>query len=143
MTKEELEAFRNAYQKAAKKNIKAKNKNGKEINEQSDWVWFDRNTIQQLLDMTDQNQGGIKIYFGQYDKKNVEMLPKERRDMHDYVGKVSLALIACNKTKTEYEDIYSEPNEIKDTSNLMLMSRNSGGESPVNAGDVCPPDCIP
>jgi hypothetical protein len=143
MTKEELEAFRNAYQKAAKKSIKAKNKNGKEINEQSDWVWFDRNTIQQLLDMTDQNQGGIKIYFGQYDKKNVEMLPKERREKHDYVGKVSLALIACNKTKTEYEDIYSEANEIQDTSNLKLMSRSSGGRSPVNAGNVCPPDCIP
>lgn len=143
MTKEELEAFRNAYQKAAKKSIKAKNKNGKEINEQSDWVWFDRNTIQSLLDMTDQEQGGIKIYFGQYDKKNIEMLPKERRDKHDYVGKVSLALIACNKTKTEYEDIYSEGNEIQDNSKMMFMSRNGGGESPVNAGHVCPPDCTP
>lgn len=141
MTKEELEAFRNAYQKAAKKSIKAKNKDGKEIDEQSDWVWFDRNTIQNLLDMTDQDQGGIKIYFGQYDKKNLEILPEDRRNKHDYEGLVSLALVACNKTKTEYEDIYTATNEIQKDSNLMLMSR--GGESPVNAGDVCPPICKP
>ncbi|RPA67046.1 hypothetical protein EF405_18125 [Cyclobacteriaceae bacterium YHN15] len=142
MTKEELEAFRSAYQKAAKKSIKAKNRNGRVINEQSDWVWFDRDTIQKLLDMTDPDKGGIKIYFGQYDKKNVEMLPKERRDKHDYVGRVSLALAACNKKENEYEDIYSEANEIQDTSNLMLMSRNNR-DSPVNAGNVCPPDCTP
>lgn len=142
MTREELEAFRKAYQKAAKKSIKAKNKNGKVINEQSDWVWFDRNTIQKLLDMTDSEKGGIKIYFGQYDEDNVNMLPEDMRKKHDYVGRVSLALAACNKTETEFEDIYSESNEIQNTSNLMLMTSNDRN-SPVNAGHVCPPDCQP
>lgn len=142
MTREELEAFRKAYQKAAKKSIKAKNKNGKVINEQSDWVWFDRNTIQKLLDMTDSEKGGIKIYFGQYDENNVNMLPEDMRKKHDYVGRVSLALAACNKTETEFEDIYSESNEIQNTSNLMLMTSNDRN-SPVNAGHVCPPDCQP
>lgn len=142
MTREELEAFRNAYQKAAKKSIKAKNKNGKVINEQSDWVWFDRNTIQKLLDMTDSEKGGIKIYFGQYDKSNVDMLPEDMRKKHDYVGRVSLALAACNKTETEFEDIYSESNEIQDTSKMVLMSSRNR-DSPVNAGDVCPPLCNP
>lgn len=142
MTREELEAFRKAYQKAAKKSIKAKNKNGKVINEQSDWVWFDRNTIQKLLDMTDSEKGGIKIYFGQYDENNVNMLPEDMRKKHDYIGRVSLALAACNKTETEFEDIYSESNEIQNTSNLMLM-RSNDRDSPVNAGYVCPPDCQP
>jgi hypothetical protein len=142
MTREELEEFKTAYKKAAKKSIKAKNKKGELIKEQSDWVWFDRDTIQKLLDLTDPVKGGIKIYFGQYDKKNVEMLPKERRDKHDYVGRVSLALAACNKTETEFEDIYSESNEIQNTSNLMLM-RSNDRDSPVNAGYVCPPDCQP
>ncbi|SMD42705.1 hypothetical protein SAMN00777080_1267 [Aquiflexum balticum DSM 16537] len=142
MTREELEAFRNAYQKAAKKSIKAKNKNGKVINEQSDWVWFDRNTIQKLLDMTDSEKGGIKIYFGQYDENNVNMLPEDMRKKHDYVGRVSLALAACNKTETEFEDIYSASNEIQNTANLMLL-RSNDRDSPVNAGTVCPPICNP
>jgi hypothetical protein len=142
MTREELEAFRAAYKKAAKKSKKAKNKKGELINEQSDWVWFDRNTIQKLLDMTDPENGGIKIYFGQYDEKNVVMLPEDMRKRHDYVGRVSLALMASNKTKTEYEDIYSGSNEIQDSSKMMLMS-SGDGDSPVNAGSVCPPICTP
>ncbi|WP_373497194.1 hypothetical protein [Aquiflexum sp.] len=142
MTREELEAFRNAYQRAAKISIKAKNKEDRDINEQSDWVWFDRNTIQKLLDITDPDKGGIKIYFGQYDEKNVVLIPEDRRKKHDYVGRVSLALAACNKTETEYEDIYSRTNEIQDTSKMMLMS-SGDGDSPVNAGYVCPPDCQP
>jgi hypothetical protein len=142
MTKDELEAFREAYQKSAKKSKKAKNKDGKDINEQSDWVWFDRNTIQKLLDMTDPDQGGIKIYFGQYDKQNVVMLPEDMRKKHDFVGRVSLALMACNKTETEFEDIYSSSNEMQDASRMMLMSRGDG-DSPVNAGSVCPPECTP
>lgn len=142
MTKEELESFRKAYQKEAKKSIKAKNRKGKVIQEQSDWVWFDRKTIQKLLDMTDPEKGGIKIYFGQYDEKNVVMLPKELREKHDFVGRVSLALAACNKTETEFEDIYSEPNEILETSELKLLNSNDR-DSPVNAGSVCPPICNP
>jgi len=142
MTREELEAFRTVYQRFARRSIKAEDAEGKEIDEQSDWVWFDRKTIQNLLDMTKEDTGGIKIYFGQYDKDNVDMLPEERRKKHDYVGRVSLALMACNKTKTEYEDIYSGSNEIQDSSKMMLM-RGGDGDSPVNAGELCPPDCTP
>ena len=142
MTREELEAFRDAYKKSAKKSKKAKNKKGELIDEQSDWVWFDRNTIQKLLEMTDPGNGGIKIYFGQYDERNVVMLPEDMRKKHDYVGRVSLALMASNKTKTEYEDIYSGSNNIQNTSEMSLM-RDGGGESPANAGDVCPPKCNP
>lgn len=142
MTREEFEAFRDAYKKSAKKSKKAKNKKGERIDEQSDWVWFDRETIQKLLDMTDPKKGGIKIYFGQYDKKNVESLPEDMRKKHDYVGRVSLALMASNKTETEFEDIYSGSNEMQDASRMMLMSRGDG-DSPVNAGSVCPPECTP
>ncbi|WP_194975728.1 hypothetical protein [Aquiflexum lacus] len=142
MTRDELEAFRAAYQKSAKKSKKAKNKKGELINEQSDWVWFDRDTIQKLLEMTDPEKGGIKIYFGQYDQKNVEMLPEDMRKKHDFVGRVSLALMACNKTETEFEDIYSRSNETQDASKMMLMS-SGNGDSPVNAGSVCPPICVP
>lgn len=141
MTREELEAFRKAYQKAAKKSVKAKNGKGRAIDEQSDWVWFDRKSIQQILDMTDPKEGGIKIYLGQYDKKNINMLPKEMREKHDYVGKVSLALVACNKTKEEFEDIYSDT--LVDSEKDLKSQRSDGGISPLNAGNVCPPICKP
>jgi len=75
MTRDQLEAFRLAYGKSVKKCIKGKNKDGKEIEELSDWVFFDRELIQSLLDMTDPKVRGLKIYFGQYDKENLDILP--------------------------------------------------------------------
>ncbi|EOZ95947.1 hypothetical protein A33Q_2540 [Indibacter alkaliphilus LW1] len=139
MNRKELEAFRKAYQKAAKKSIKANNGKGKPIEEQSDWVWFDRDSIQKLLDMTDPKTGGIKIYFGQYDKENVEMLPHDRKNREEYVGRVSVALVACDKTEKEYKDIYSELSSETEPESL----KSDGGISPMNAGELCPPSCNP
>jgi hypothetical protein len=141
MTREELEGFRKAYQKSAKKSIKAENAQGKPINEQSEWVWFDRDSIQKLLDMTDPKTGGIKIYFGQYDKKNIEMLPQDRKNREEYIGMVSLALVASNKTKTAFEDIYSDT--LPGTEENKISQKSGGGSSPLNAGNVCPPGCTP
>lgn len=139
MTREELEAFRKAYQKAAKKSVKANNGKDQPINEQSDWVWFDRDSIQKLLDMTDPKTGGIKIYFGQYDKENIEMLPQDRKNREEYVGMVSLALVASNKSKTSYTDILSGD----ETNSNDSVVKSDQGPSPLNAGELCPPDCNP
>lgn len=141
MTREELEGFRKAYQISAKKSIKAENAQGKPVNEQSDWVWFDRDSIQKLLDMTDPKIGGVKIYFGQYDKNNMSMLPEDRKNREEYIGMVSVALVACDKTAKEYKDIYSE---VSTDTDLKTESLESGdGTSPMNAGDLCPPSCNP
>jgi hypothetical protein len=120
MTKEELEAFRSAYAKSVKKCIKGKNKNGKDIEEQSDWVFFDRKLIQDLLDMTDPITGGLKLYFGQYDKENLDILPIDRKDRDDYIGRISIAIAAANKTESGIIDLGTES---KNSTDLTLEFR--------------------
>ena len=136
MTKEQLEAFRLAYAKSVKKCIKGKNKNGKNIAEQSDWVFFDRKLIQDLLDMTDPISGGLKLYFGQYDKENLDILPIDRKDRDDYIGRISIAVAAANKTEFGIIDLNVES---KDSTAFKLSS----GGSIENGGDLCPPGCNP
>lgn len=136
MTKEQLEAFRLAYGKSVKKCIKGKNKNGKDIAEQSDWVFFDRKLIQDLLDMCDPKTGGLKLYFGQYDKENLDILPKDRKDRDDYIGRISIAIAAANKTESGIIDLEVES---KNSTDLTLDS----GSSIRNGGALCPPYCNP
>jgi hypothetical protein len=136
MTKEQLDAFRFAYAESVKKCIKGKNKNGKDIEEQSDWVFFDRKLIQDLLDMSDPKTGGIKLYFGQYDKENIDILPIDQNDRDDYIGRISIAVAAANKTDNGIVDFIGES---KDSSNLSLDS----GDTLRNGGQLCPPNCNP
>jgi hypothetical protein len=136
MTKEQLEAFRLAYAKSVKKCIKGKDKNGKDIEEQSDWVFFDRKLIQDLLDMTDPKSGGLKLYFGQYDKENLKILPVDRKDREDYIGRISLAIAAANSTEKGIIDL---DEKIENASDL---AQDSGG-STRNGGKLCPPSCNP
>lgn len=136
MTKEQLEAFRLAYAKSVKKCIKGKDKNGKDIEEQSDWVFFDRKLIQDLLDMCDPKIGGLKMYFGQYDKENLDILPIDRKDRDDYIGRISIAIAAANKTESGIFDLSTES---KNSTDLAIDS----GSSSRNGGILCPPNCNP
>ena len=136
MTRDQLEAFRLAYGKSVKKCIKGKNKDGKEIEEQSDWVFFDRELIQSLLDMTDPKVGGLKMYFGQYDKENLDILPIDRKDREDYIGRISMAIAAANKTEKGFLDIDADLNN----STTLVRSSGNGTE---NGGHLCPPECNP
>ena len=136
MTREQLELFRRAYDKSVKKCVKGKNKNGKDIAEQSDWVFFDRDLIQSLLDMTDPKTGGLKMYFGQYDKENLDILPKDRKDREDYIGRMSIAIAAANRTEGGIIDVMDE------SSDPALRSQSSG-DYVRNLGQLCPPNCNP
>jgi hypothetical protein len=80
-------------------------------------VWFDRQTIEKLLDQTDPKQGGIKIYLGMYDKDTVSE-QGERANRSDYIGKLTVILTASNDN--------DDPGQ-----QTMI----------VNGGKVCPPDC--
>ncbi|EMS31209.1 hypothetical protein C943_02356 [Mariniradius saccharolyticus AK6] len=136
MTREQLELFRRAYDKSVKKCVKGKNKDGKDIAEQSDWVFFDRDLIQSLLDMTDPKAGGLKMYFGQYDKENLDIIPLDRKDREDYIGRMSIAIAAANRTERGIIDVTGE------NSDPALRSQSSG-ESVRNLGQLCPPNCNP
>ena len=125
MTKDQLKQFIAAYAQAAKISQKALDKNGQEIEEQSDWVWFDRQTIEALLSKTDPKTGGLKIYFGQYNKENISLLPDDRSNREDYIGRVSMALVAANQGPKGIEE---------------LGDQDDSG-SIANGGGLCPPDC--
>lgn len=136
MTREQLELFRRAYAKSVKKCVKGKNKNGKDIAEQSDWVFFDRELLQSLLDMTDPKTGGLKMYFGQYDKENLDILPKDRKDREDYIGRMSIAIAAANRTEKGIIDV-------DDPSEESSKTKSRSGGAIENGGSLCPPACNP
>lgn len=139
MTREELEAFRSAYDKSVRKCKKGKDKKGKKIGEQTEWIWFDRNTLMDLLKHADEKTGGIKMYIGQYDKKNIKILPDSYPEKENCIGRISLALTPANRTDVGIIDVTSS------TSDAAEISRTTSvqGNFIRNAGTMCPPFCSP
>jgi hypothetical protein len=137
MTKEELDAFKSAYDISVRKCIKGKDKNGKDIEEQTEWIWFDRKTLMDLLNNADEETGGIKMYLGQYDKNNINILPEKYPDRESCIGRISLALTPANKTEAGIIDVTSS-GDISRTSSEIEQSYLV-----MNCGTICPPFCIP
>ena len=90
---------------------------GKKITRQSHAIWFDRKSIQELLDQTDESTGGIKIYFGEYDEETLDEISGVD-DPQAMVGKLTVVLGASNDNEDPGEE-------------SMLM----------NGGKICPPHC--
>lgn len=135
MTREEFEAFQSAYNESVRKCLKGKDKNGKDIEEQTEWIWFDRKTLMDLLNNADKETGGIKMYLGQYDKNNIEILPKQYPDRESCIGRISLALIPANKTESGIIDVaFSREISEKSSEQSDLI---------MNGGTICPPFCVP
>lgn len=132
MTREELKNFVSVYNKSVRTEIKGKDKEGKDVEEQTSWPFFDREVIEKLLAQTDPKAGGIKIYLGQYDKNNLDLVPKDRIDREDYIGRVSLALSAANREEDGIFDIF-------DTN----LHSDGGTGSIENGAAICPPYCRP
>ena len=132
MTREELKNFVSVYNKSVRKGIKGKDKEGKDVEEQTSWAFFDREVIEKLLAQTDPKAGGIKIYLGQYDKDNLDLVPKDRKDREDYIGRVSLALSAANREEDGIFDLFDN------------KSDQEGSDSSIeNGAAICPPYCRP
>lgn len=91
--------------------------NGKKITKQSHSIWFDRKSIQELLDKTDEHAGGIKIYFGEYDEETIDEI-SHVEDPKSMIGKLTVVLAASNDN--------GDPSD-----GAMLM----------NGGKICPPHC--
>jgi len=109
--------LRESYKQHVGRGKSGRDQNGDEVKEQTQSVWFDRRTIQELLDKTDEKGGGIKIYFGEYDKETASEVPNIK-DPNDLVGKLTVILGASN---------YNE-----DPEDEALLR---------NGGRICPPDC--
>lgn len=84
------------YDKEVKKGKPAKGKGDKDKNNQTDWIFIDRGTLEGLLEKVDQdpNVGGIQFYFTEYTEKMAKERYPEGSDK--YVGQMTLVMRAAN-----------------------------------------------
>ncbi|HLT06356.1 MAG TPA: hypothetical protein VK014_02460 [Cyclobacteriaceae bacterium] len=109
--------LRESYAKQIGRGEYGKNREGKKITDQTQSIWFDRKTIQDLLDQTDEKTGGIKIYFGEYDEDTADEVTSVK-DTKDLVGRLTVILAASNDNE--------------DPTDGKLLK---------NGGKICPPNC--
>ncbi|MFD2034130.1 hypothetical protein ACFSKL_04970 [Belliella marina] len=135
MNREELKKFREYYRKHGKINKPGLDFRGEPIKEQTDWVWFDRETIENALKDADPDGkiGGLKMYFGQYDKETIRMIPEDREKKEAYIGRISLVLKPCNMTGEGLEEVKSCDENGDDDDDDDGLSWNGGR--------ICPPNC--
>ncbi len=117
MDLKKFKKLRDSYAKQVGSGEPGTDQDGKKITSQTQSVWFDRKSIQELLDQTDEKTGGIKIYFGEYDEDTADEVPSIK-DPKELVGKLTVILGASNNN-----------DDPKDGALLM------------NGGRICPPNC--
>ena len=119
ISKADFEQMKAKYDKEVKKGKPGKDKNKKDVTNQTDWIFFDRKTLEEIL--ADPKVGGIKFYFAEYTQEVAEEFYPENPD--EYVGRVNLVMTASTE---------SGQNEILN---------NLGDATYYNRGDLCPPKC--
>lgn len=107
--------MKNSYAKGIGKGIASKDINGETITYQTRSIWFSKEKLEYLLSQTDELEGGIRIFFGQYDQDTV---PEEFSHIkEELVGRLTVVLASCKK------------DELPKPENFL------------NGGDLCPPGC--
>jgi hypothetical protein len=129
-----IKKFRAYYSKHGQINIPGRDKDDKPIEKQTDWVWFDRETIEAALAKADADGkvGGLKMYFGQYTKETIPMIPADRPEREEYIGRISLVLVPADMTK-------EGPKDIGDA--FDSDDSDEEEEDAFNGGRICPPEC--
>ncbi len=118
ISKEDFEQMKAKYDKEVKKGKPAKGKKG-DIVDQTDWIFFDRKTLEEIL--ADPKAEGIKFYFTEYTKEVAERLYPENPE--EYVGRVNLVITGSSAV---------EPNEIDVSTESTTY---------YNRAKMCPPYC--
>lgn len=94
--KKDFESMKVKYDKEVKQGKPAKGKKGKDKTNQTDWIFFDRETLERLLAKADKDPkvGGIQFYFTEYTEETAEnTYPKEGGI---YNGQLTLVMRAAN-----------------------------------------------
>lgn len=96
ISKEDFESMKAKYDKEVKKGKPAKDNKGKDKTNQTNWIFFDRATLEELLAKTDPDskKGGIQFYFTEYTAEIAEKVYPN--DQNDYTGQITLAMQAVN-----------------------------------------------
>jgi len=121
ITKQDFLAMQDKYKKEVKKGKPGKNKK-EDVTDQTDWVFFDRETLETILAEADKDpkKGGIKFYITEYTVETAEQLHPENPEA--YVGRINLVLQASKA----------------DATNIKLEVAD---ENYYNRGELCPPTC--
>ncbi len=118
--------MRKKYDKEVKKGKPAKGKKGKNKVDQTNWIFFNRETLEGLLAKADADpkKGGIQFFITEYTEEMAEKYyPNE---VEKVTGALTLVMRAAN-----FEN---------ETISAALEEEDSGYE---NFGRICPPYCDP
>ncbi len=125
ISKKDFEEMQKKYKEEVGKGKPAKNPKG-DVTQQTEWVFFDRETLQNILDQADQDgkTGGIKFYLTEY----TEELAKKWHPMdpQNYTAGITLVLKAAN---------------LKEGKPVDVTDSEVTGEEYENRGIKCPPTC--
>ena len=94
--KKDFESMKAKYDKEVKKGKPGKGVKGKDKDNQTDWIFFDRETLEGLLANADKDPkvGGIQFYFTEYTEETAKnIFPKEAAA---YTGQICIVMRAAN-----------------------------------------------
>ncbi|PZX58159.1 molecular chaperone DnaK [Algoriphagus chordae] len=124
--KSDFESMKAKYDKEVKKGKTAKGKKGKDKLDQTNWIFFDRETLEKLLAKADKDpkKGGIQFYITEYTEEvATKYHPKE---VEQLTGALTLVMRPAN------------------VENELVIPLLKGGEDEYeNNGRICPPYCDP
>jgi hypothetical protein len=118
ISKADFEQMKAKYDQEVKKGKPGKGKKG-DIDNQTDWIVFDRKTLEEIL--SDPNAAGIKFYITEYTEEVAKAYYPENPD--EYVGRLNLVITASSD---------GGQNEIEDS---------TGTATYYNRAKMCPPYC--
>ncbi len=125
ISKKDFESMKAKYDAEVKIGKPAKDKKGKDKADQTNWVFFDRETLESLLAKSDADpkKGGIQFYFTEYTAEIAERhYPNEAEQL---AGALTLVLKAAN------------------LENEIITATEGEEEEYENYGRICPPHCEP
>jgi len=96
ISKKDFEAMKAKYDSEVKKGKPAQGKLKKDKDNQTDWVFFDKETLEELLAKVDKDPkvGGIQFFITEYtDETARKVHPKEAAA---YVGQMTLVMFPAN-----------------------------------------------
>jgi hypothetical protein len=125
ISKKDFLQMQEKYKKEVKKGGSGKNRKGK-VTDQTEWIFFDRETLEGILEKADKDpkKGGIKFFIGQYSEEIAEKFYPEEPE--NYAGMLTLVMAPANLEK----------NQVIETSSL------GEEDSYANRGMQCPPRCL-
>lgn len=95
ITKQDFDQMKSNYNQEVKKGKPGKDQKG-DVDNQTDWIFFDRETLEKVLAQADSDpkKGGIKFYITEYTKEVAEKY--HPTDSDAYEGRLTLVFEATH-----------------------------------------------